>query len=503
MEKKASPFKRSFQREMSDVALGKVQPQALMLEEAVLGALMLDKEAVAIVVDILKPESFYLESHATIYKAVLNLFGRSQPVDMLTVMEELKSNGELDKVGGAYYLAELTSKVASGANTEYHARIVSQKHIQRELIRISQTIVKDAYEDTADVFDLLDTAEQQLFSITENNLRSPYMHIGSAATKTIQMLEEVSKRPDGLSGVPSGFTSIDRLIGGWQPSSLVIIAARPGMGKTALTMAIMRNCAIDFGRGVAFFSLEMDETELVKRLISMETGISSEKMRSGKLEAYEWQQLLAFSEKVANVPIFIDTTPAIDVFELRAKCRRLKMQHDIQLVIIDYLQLMRGNSSDKNSNREQEIATISRALKGLAKELSIPVIALAQLSRAVETRGGTKRPQLSDLRESGSIEQDADIVAFIYRAEYYGLTEDEEGNPTKGIAELIVQKHRGGAQGTCKMKWEGELTKFSNLEGDNFSSFVHTEDFFDEGETIGSKMNLDIPPPSFESEAPF
>lgn len=481
--------------EMSSFVYGKVPPQAPQLEEAVLGALMLDKDAVALVVDILKPNSFYADAHGKIYQAIMHLFEKSIPIDMLTVTEELKKMGELESVGGAYYIVELTNKVASAANVEHHARIVSQKHIQRELIRVSNDLIRDSYDETTDVFELLDSAEQGLFSITESNLRSPYIDVGTAVGKTIKILEEISNRPDGLSGVPSGFTDLDRLTGGWQQSALVIIAARPGMGKTALTMALMRNAAFEFKKGVAFFSLEMDETELVKRLISMETGISSEKMRSGKLEPYEWQQLMAFSEKLSEVPIFLDTTPALNVFELRAKCRRLKMQHDIQLVIIDYLQLMSGDSSgSKNGNREQEISQISRSLKGLAKELRVPVIALAQLSRAVEVRGGSKRPQLSDLRESGAIEQDADIVSFIYRPEYYQIMEDEDGNSTKGIAEIIVAKHRGGAQGTVKLKWEGEFTRFSNLEGTGLLPYSGgTDDFFDlGGETFSSKINDDL-----------
>ncbi|MFM8487241.1 MAG: replicative DNA helicase, partial [Bacteroidota bacterium] len=303
-----------------------------------------------------------------------------------------------------YYLVELTHRVASAANIEYHARIIAQKHIQRELIRVSTNVIRDAYEDTTDVFNLLDDAEKGLFAITQNNLSRSYESMGSLSSKVLKQIEELTQKGDGLTGVPTGFTELDRLTSGWQPSDLIIVAARPGMGKTAMVLAVALNAARDFGKGVALFSLEMASTQLVQRLISMEAEIAGSKMRNGKLEDYEWQQLQTTVERLSTVPIFIDDTPAINIFELRAKCRRMKQQHDIQMVIIDYLQLMTGSTEGKGGNREQEIAGISRALKSLAKELNIPVIALSQLSRAVEVRGGSKRPQLSDLRESGSIE---------------------------------------------------------------------------------------------------
>ncbi|HPI09071.1 MAG TPA: replicative DNA helicase, partial [Saprospiraceae bacterium] len=385
---------------LSNYVFGKVQPQAIPLEEAVLGALMLDRDALPMVMDSLRPESFYLEAHQHIYRAIIRLFERSNPVDLLTVTEELRSGGELDKVGGPYYLVELSNRVASAANIEYHARIIAQKHIQRELISVSTKTIKNAYEDTTDVFDLLDDAEKGLFAITQNNLSRSYESMGTLSSKVLKMIEEVSKKTDGLTGVPTGFTDLDRLTSGWQPSDLIIVAARPGMGKTSFVLAVALNASRDFNKGVALFSLEMASTQLVQRLISMEAEISGSKMRNGKLEDYEWQQLQSTVEKLNTVPIYIDDTPAINIFELRAKCRRLKQQHDIQLVIIDYLQLMTGGGeSTKNGNREQEISSISRALKSLAKELRVPVIALSQLSRAVETRGGSKRPQLSDLRE--------------------------------------------------------------------------------------------------------
>lgn len=482
---------------LSNYVFGKVQPQAIPLEEAVLGALMLDREALPMVMDALRPESFYLEAHQHIYRAIIRLFERSNPVDLLTVTEELRSGGDLDKVGGPYYLVELSNRVASAANIEYHARIIAQKHIQRELISVSTKTIKNAYEDTTDVFDLLDEAEKGLFAITQNNLSRSYESMGNLSSKVLKMIEEVSKKADGLTGVPTGFTELDRLTSGWQPSDLIIVAARPGMGKTSFVLAVALNAARDFNKGVALFSLEMASTQLVQRLISMEAEISGSKMRNGKLEDYEWQQLQSTVEKLNTVPIYIDDTPAINIFELRAKCRRLKQQHDIQLVVIDYLQLMTGGGeSTKNGNREQEISSISRALKSLAKELSVPVIALSQLSRAVETRGGSKRPQLSDLRESGAIEQDADIVSFIYRPEYYQILEDENGQSLKGVAEYIVAKHRNGALDTVKLKFTDNFAKFGNLDDPTFAGLSDplTGPFQPSVITRGSRMNdEDIP----------
>ena len=460
--------KRDNNGDLSAFVFGKVQPQALSLEEAVLGAIMLDKDALPVVLDILSKESFYTDAHQAIYTSMLKLFEKSHPVDLLTVTEELRKSGELEMIGGPYYLVELTNRVASAANIEYHARIISQKHIQRELIKVSTNIIRDAYEDTTDVIQLLDDAEQGLFNITQNHMNSGYESMGTLASKALKQIEEVSQKEEGLTGVPTGFTELDRLTSGWQPSDLIIVAARPGMGKTSFTLALARNAAMDFGKGVALFSLEMSNVQLVQRLISMEAEISGSKMRSGQLEDYEWTQLNGVIEKMSEVPIFIDDTAGINIFELRAKCRRLKMQHDIQMVVIDYLQLMSGGGDNKG-NREQEISMISRGLKSLAKELSVPVIALSQLSRAVETRGGTKRPLLSDLRESGAIEQDADIVSFIYRPEYYGILEDEEGNSLKGTGEIIIAKHRNGALDTVKLRFTDKFAKFTNMDDPDFS----------------------------------
>ncbi len=460
--------------DLTNYVFGKVQPQALPLEEAVLGAIMLDKDALAVVLDILQPESFYSEGNQKIFRVMLELFEKTQPVDLLTVTESLKKKGELDVVGGPYYLVDLTNKVASAANIEYHARIISQKHIQRELISVSTRTIKDAYEDTTDVFDLLDSAEQGLFDITQQNLSRSYEKMSTLAGQALKRLEELSEKDEGLTGVPSGFTELDRLTSGWQQSDLIIVAARPGMGKTSFTLAVARNAAMDFNKPVAFFSLEMSSIQLAQRLISMEAEITGSKLRDGKLDDDDWKNVHSAVEKVGEAPIFIDDTPGINIFELRAKCRRLKMQHDIQLVMIDYLQLMTAGATNKQGNREQEISAISRALKGMAKELNIPVIALSQLSRAVEMRGGDKRPMLSDLRESGAIEQDADIVSFIYRPEYYQILEDEEGNSMKGVGEIIVAKHRNGATDTVKLRFIDYCAKFTNLDDPNFSDLSDT-----------------------------
>ncbi len=482
--------------ELSEFVFGKVQPQAIPLEETVLGALMLDRDAFAIVMDILNAKSFYLESHQIIYKAMLRLFEKSKPVDLMTVTEELKKSGELEAVGGPFYLVKLTDRIASSANIEYHARLVTQKHLRRELIRVSTSIIQDSYDDTKDVFDVLDDAEKALFDVTQNNLGRNVESISSLTSKTLKMLEELKGKKEGLTGIPTGFTELDRLTSGWQRSDLIVIAARPGMGKTSMVLSLAKNAAMQFDKPVAIFSLEMSGVQLVQRLISMEAEIESEKLRTGKLEEYEWQQLTSTIEKISDAPIFIDDTPGINIFELRAKARRLKMQHNIELIVIDYLQLMSGGPENKKSgNREQEISSISRGLKGLAKELNIPVITLSQLSRAVETRGGTKKPMLSDLRESGAIEQDSDIVAFIYRPEYYGLTEDEDGNSNSGVAEFDVAKHRNGALKAVKLRFIGKYTKFTDLDDLDFDGLDGDNVSNPDVITKSSKMNdeEDIP----------
>ncbi len=479
MSESLKKLARSTQRKASGIDLsayefGKIPPKAIDLEEAVLGACMIEKEALDVVIDILQPDAFYTDAHQKIFKAINALFGAAKPIDILTVADQLRTNGELEDVGGPYYLAELTNRIASAANVEFHARIVAQKYIQRELIRVSSNIIKDAYEDTTDVFELLDEAEKNLFAIADENLRKNGSMIGGiVSTEILEISKRMSRAQEGdvLTGVGSGFTELDRATSGWQKSDLIIVAARPGMGKTSFNLALARNAAIDLQKPVAFFSLEMTTNQLVQRLISMETEINADKLRKGTLEPYEWTQLTMRVDKLKKAPIIIDDSPALNVFELRAKCRRYKEQFGIEMVIIDYLQLMAGSSVNGKGmgNREQEISQISRSLKSIAKELNIPIIALSQLSRAVETRGGVKRPMLSDLRESGAIEQDADIVIFLYRPEYYEIFQDEDGNDTRGLAEVIIAKHRNGELKTIKTKFINRYAKFVNLDDNNYS----------------------------------
>ncbi|WP_339624995.1 replicative DNA helicase [uncultured Winogradskyella sp.] len=444
---------------------GKIPPQALDLEEVVLGAMMIDKKGVDEVIDILSVEAFYKDAHKHIFEAIFKLFENSEPVDLLTVSSQLRKDEKLDVVGGDFYLISLTQRVSSSAHIEFHARIILQKYIQRSLIKISNEIIEEAYDETKDVFDLLDHAEAKLYEVTQGNVKKSTESAQSLVIQAKKKIEEMSNK-EGMSGIPSGFDKLDKLTSGWQPSDLIIVAARPGMGKTAFTLTMARNVAVNSNIPVAFFSLEMSSVQLITRLISSETGLSSEKLRTGKLEKHEWEQLNVKVKTLEQAPLFIDDTPSLSIFDLRAKARRLASQYGIKMIMIDYLQLMTAGGSQKGGNREQEISTISRNLKALAKELSIPVVALSQLSRAVETRGGSKRPLLSDLRESGAIEQDADIVSFIYRPEYYKIDEwdDEERSPTEGQGEFIVAKHRNGGLENIRLKFIGHLGKFDNLD---------------------------------------
>ena len=474
---------------------GKVVPQAVDLEEAVLGAMMLEQTAVNAVIDVLGSESFYKPSHKKIYETIQQLFNDSEPIDLLTVTEALRKEGNLEFVGGAYAIANLTTRVASTANVEFHARIISQKHIQRELIRVSSNIIEKAFDEKTDVFDLLDEAESGLFEVAEGNIRKSFEVMRSVVKKAIEYIDKARSNDSGVSGIPSGFSDLDKMTGGWQRSDMIVLAARPGMGKTAFVLTMCRNVAVDEGIPCAVFSLEMSSVQLVQRLIAAETEISSDKFRKGNLEDHEYQQLHDRIGKLSKAPLFIDDTPGLNVFELRAKCRRMKQQHGIDLVVIDYLQLMTGGSNS-NGNREQEISSISRSIKSIAKELDIPIIALSQLSRMVETRGGDKRPMLSDLRESGAIEQDADMVSFIYRPEYYGFTEHEEGLSTQGLAEFIIAKHRHGGLGTINMKFIGKLAKFTDYNTFSDAGFdaLAPNTAFAEGGIITreSKMNDDL-----------
>lgn len=481
---------------------GKIPPQALDLEEAVLGAMMLENDRLAEVIEILQTAVFYKESHQVIFSAIKRLFGNNEPVDMLTVTEELRKTGELEIAGGAYFITMLTNRIASAANIEFHARIIIQKFIQRELIRVSSEIIREAYEDTTDVFDLLDKAETGLFAISETSIGKSYMDMQSIIKDAIREIAAGRNQEGKLRGVGSGFTELDRITSGWQKSDLIIIASRPGMGKTAFALTMARNAAIDFSKPVAIFSLEMSAVQLVTRLISSETEIPQEKLRKGSMEEHEWAQLNTRITPLIDAPLFIDDTAALSVFDLRAKCRRLKAHHDIQLIIVDYLQLMQG-SQETRGNREQEISSISRSLKILAKELEVPVIALSQLSRASEKRSAAAKPILSDLRESGSIEQDADMVMFIYRPEYYKIDTDEAGDSLAGVAEVMIAKNRNGPLKDVRLRFVSKYAKFTDAETD-FSAMQHTipanEAF--EGtvrtKTLPSKMNDDK-----KDEVPF
>ena len=494
---------------------GKVPPQAVDLEEAVLGALMLEKDAFAVVGDLLKPECFYKDAHQRIFRAVHQLFIKDEPVDLLTVSEKLKSTGELEQVGGYYYLSQLTSRVASAAHIEFHARIIVQKFIQRKLIGVCTELQDMAYDEATDVADLVDKAQKSVFDIADGNIQKDTAEIAPIIEDAIRGIEAASKRPDGISGIPSGFTALDEVTSGWQNSDLVIIAARPAMGKTAFVLSMARNMAVTYKQPIAVFSLEMSSVQLVNRLIASETELGSEKIKNGRLSEDEWKHL--HSKTLITAPILVDDTPALSIFELRAKCRRLKQKYDIKVIIIDYLQLMTAGA-DMRGNREQEVSMISRQLKIIAKELNIPVLALSQLNRGVELRtGDAKKPMLSDLRESGAIEQDADMVLFIHRPEKYGIMTDAQGNSLKGIADIIIAKHRNGAVGEIQLRFRSELTQFCDLET---TSPFHSETSTGElvTQTFTSKMNDEpVPPldtsfeegakafsnPGFPGEAPF
>lgn len=478
---------------------GKTPPQALELEEAVLGALMLDEDAVYKNIQLLHTEYFYRRENQLIFTAILKLFEQSKQVDLLTVTQQLMLDGRLEEVGGSMYLSQLTNRVVSSAHLEFHARILSEKFIQREIIRISTETLSAAYDETTDVLNLLDKTERDLMDIDEKNFHSEYHSMQDVMKTAFDQIEEIQNSENSFSGVPTGFVGLDRMTAGFQPGTLIILAARPAMGKTAFALTMARNIAIEFKKPIAFFSLEMTAVELVMRLISSESGISGDRLKKGeKLHETEKEQLYSKTQVLGTAPIYIDDTPQLTIFELRAKCRRLKQQHNIEMVFIDYLQLMQGGGEvNKNGNREQEISMISRQLKALSKELQVPILALSQLSRAVETRGGSKKPQLSDLRESGAIEQDADIVMFIYRPEYYHIDKYEDGTPTAGIAEINIAKHRSGEVGDVRLNFVSRYARFENPVPDtpiSLSSGLNpNEDAFNNGGrhaiVVESKMN--------------
>ncbi len=497
---------------------GSLPPQALDLEEAVLGALMLEKDSVIAVQEYISPAVFYSEQHQTIYKSIEDLSTELKPVDLYTVADKLKSEGNLQKIGGVTYLAELTQKVDSAANVEHHAQIIAQKYIQRELIRSATEIQKRSYDETVDVTELIGFAEGEIFKVAEGHVKRSVQSSRDILAQALAQIEEAAKNKNSFNGVPSGFAAIDKKTLGWQLSDLVIVAARPSMGKTAFVLTMARNMALDHGQGVAFFSLEMSSVQLMMRLIVAETGLSGTAIKSGQLTNDQWKHLESATKPLGSAPLFIDDTPALSVFEFRSKARRLKIHHDIKIIIIDYLQLMTG-STDTRGNREQEVAFISRTLKAIAKELNVPIIALSQLSRATEMRGGSKRPQLSDLRESGAIEQDADIVAFIHRPEYYGITQTEDGMPTAGMAEIILAKHRNGEVCDIPLRFIKEQARFADVDdmamsgvsmggGSMYEDVASSSNSDFGGGSLAStplqSNEFDIQPPVFNSEdAPF
>ena len=463
---------RSRKPDLTTLVYGKVPPQAPELEEAVLGAAMLEKDTFAQILEIIQSEDcFYMDAHQKIYSAMRRLFDKGTPVDLLTITEELRKTNELEIVGGAYYLTRLTMSVLSSAHVEAHARIVMEKFIQRELIRISGSVISDAYEDSTDVFDLLDKAESGLYEITDKHLRKNFKSLNEVLIKTVNEIEENRKKTDDITGVPSGFASLDRLTAGWQKTDLIILAARPSVGKTAFALNLAMNAAMNAGKQfpVAVFSLEMGAGQIVKRMLSCVTEVSMEAITRGKMAEHEFVQMSQRMAKLAQAKIYLDDQAALNIFELRAKARRLKQKHDIQLILIDYLQLMQA-SVDKSGNREQEISKISRDLKALAKELEVPIIALSQLNRSVETRKESKVPQLSDLRESGAIEQDADLVMFLYRPEYHGIHNDAMGETIEGETQIHIAKHRNGSTGMEKVRFIKEYQKFVDMEDNRFNA---------------------------------
>ncbi len=443
---------------------GRVPPQAVEVEEAVLGSMLIEHEAATVALQMLSAKDFYKPAHQHIFEVLHDLYERDNPLDLLTVENELRDKGLLDTCGGAGYLSELTRSVSSAANVDYHAQIIAEKATKRNLILGCTDIIKEAYDSSSDPYDVLDKAEQRIFDLANSKQRAQAQPIGDVLKDTLSYLEDIRGKSSGITGVPTG-TDIDKWTAGWQDGDLVIIAARPSMGKTAYVLTTARNAALHqdekLRTKVAIFSLEMSNQSLVQRLLTMEGRINAQTARSGQLEDEDFKRLIDAAGRLFTANIFVDDTPGLSIMELRTKARRLKSEHDIGLIVVDYLQLM--TATGDHGTREQEIASISRGLKALAKELDVPVIALSQLSRAVEQRGGDKRPQLSDLRESGSIEQDADVVCFLYRPEYYGIKTTPEGQSTTGLAELIIGKQRNGPTGSVPLYFVKDYARFENL----------------------------------------
>jgi replicative DNA helicase len=435
-------------------------PSAPEIEAAVLGAMLIEKEAVPKAIELLKPETFYLKPHQMIYETMLSLFESGEAIDTVTVYEELKKRNQIDEVGGAVYLSKLSQNISSAANVEFHARILLEKQILRGLITSSHEIARAAYDGASDAFDILDDAERKIFEITEAHLQKSFQGMDRAVRDALEYIEAIHSQTHKKFSVPTGFYEMDEILGGFQKSDLIIIAARPSMGKTALALTLARNAAVDHKVPVGIFSLEMSTMQLIIRLLCAEGRLNAHLVRTGKLPHEEGVKLSKNAHKLINAPIFVDDSPAQTVLEIRAKARRLKAEKQIGMIIIDYLQLMQGPA--KAESREREISHISRSLKALAKELNIPVIALAQLNRAVEARTD-KRPQLSDLRESGSIEQDADVVIFLNRPEMYGIKQFPDESSTEGVAEIIIGKQRNGPTGDVRLAFLKDYARFENL----------------------------------------
>lgn len=482
-KKKSSTASKNTNLEIIGLESGKKPPQATEIEEAVLGALLLEPNAITEVMDVLTPECFYNEANRKIFQAISTLASSHRPIDIFTVTEELKKVNDLEICGGPYYLSQLSMRIGAAAHLDYHAKILVQKYIQRELINISYQVQKNSFDDSMPVDDLLDNTQQSIFNLADRNMRRETRSVREVITDTIENIMANQNRTDGLSGVPSGYTGIDTVTLGWQASDLIIIAARPSMGKTAFVLTMARNMTVDHKVPVAFFSIEMSSEQLVKRLMISETGLAPEKIKGGrKLQEYELAQMQTRLAALTEAPLYIDDTPSLGINEFRSKARRLVASAGIKLIIIDYLQLMSG-PSELRGMREQEVAAISRSLKATAKELNVPIIALSQLSRAVETRGGNKRPQLSDLRESGAIEQDADIVMFIHRPDYYGLDEDPS---QAGLAEIIIAKHRNGEVKDVQMRFRKSEVKFVDITD---SSLISGPELSQDGATRESILN--------------
>lgn len=472
-----------------DSTIGHLQPQAVEVEKAVLGALMIDKDAYAVICELLYPESFYDKRHQYIYTAIRDLSMAERPVDILTVADQLGHNGTLEEAGGPLYITELSSRVSSSANIEQHARIIAQKFLARQLISFAGGIETKALDETTDVDDLMQEAEGSLFELSQRNMKKDYTQIDPVIKNAIEVIQRAAANKDGLTGVPTGYHKLDDITSGWQESDLIIIAGRPAMGKTSFALSMAKNIAADYKQPLAFFSLEMSNTQLVNRLISNVCEIQGSKILNGQLKPDEWERLDKRMVNLFGAPLFVDDTPGLSVFELRTKARRLVREHGVKIIMIDYLQLMNANGM-RFSSRQEEVSTISRSLKSLAKELNIPIIALSQLNRGVESREGLegKRPQLSDLRESGAIEQDADMVLFVHRPEYYHIYQDDNGRDLRGMAQIIIAKHRKGATGDVLLTFRGEFTRFENPEDGRLSK-ASTND--GGGEIMGSRINGD------------